>query len=197
MSAAEIHCHPARIMEASPSFGTGRETMPILGLLLAVLAAAGVWYYRIRVLRDVGSDLADLAGRARGAYRRSKFRQQSEGAALATIDNPALAAAVLFYALAMEDPKTLHKSEVTIREQLEPIVAAGDLDELLSYAEWVARAVVDPRDLVRRFKPLWQEKLTPNERQQLLGMAETVAAQSATATSSRLTLDSLRTALAP
>ena len=172
--------------------------MPILGLLLAVLAAAGVWYYRIRVLRDVGSDLADLAGRARGAYRRGKFRQQSEGAALTTIDNPALAAAVLFYALAKDDPKTLHKSEVTIREQLEPIVAAGDLDELLSYAEWVARDVVDPQDLVRRFKSLWREKLTLSERQQLLGMAETVVAQAATAASGpRLTLDSLRTALAP
>ena len=185
-------------MEASPSFGTGRETMPILGLLLAVLAAAGVWYYRIRILRDLGNDLADLAGRAQGAYRRRKFRQQSEGAALATIDNPALAAAVLFYALAKEDPKTLHKSEVTIREQLAPIVAAGDLDELLSYAEWVARDVIDPRDLVRRFKSLWREKLTPGERQQLLGMAEAVAAHAAArASGPRLTVDALRTALLP
>ena len=190
------HCKQWRLMESSVDFSLERFPMAILGLILAVLAGAGVWYYRLRMLRDVTSDITDLAGRARGAYRRNRFRKRAEGATLAAIDDPALAAAVLFNALANEDPQSLHKSQPEIRTQMSAVVAVGDLDELLSYAQWAARDLVDPRDAVRRFRPLWREKLAPQERQQLIEMADAVAAQANGGSGSqKLTLDALRTAL--
>jgi len=191
------HCKPPRLMENSLDISFELLTMAIFGLFLAVLAGAGVWYFRLRMLGDATSEIADLAGRARGAYRRNKFRKLAEGATLAAIDDPALAAAVLLYALANEGPQNLDKSQAEIRAQLSAVVPAEDLEELLSYAQWAARDVVDPRDAVRRFKPLWREKLTADERLHLIGMAEAVVAQSgAGGGSQKLTLEALRGALA-
>ena len=197
MSATAGHCQKSGLMETSPAYSFGRFAMAIVGIVLAALAGLGVWYYRIRMLRDVGSDIADLAGRARGAYRMRQFKKKADGATLNAVDDPALAAAIFLYALANEDKASLYKSEPEVRRLMTPVVRA-ELDELLGYAEWVAREFVDPRDLVRRFKPLWRENLTPTERQQLVGMAEAVVAQSAkTEPGQLLAIDTLRTALLP
>ena len=172
--------------------------MALLAIIGAILAGIGVWYYRLRMLRDISGDLADLAGRARGAYRRNRFRRQVDDATLAAIDDPALAAAVFLYALANEDKSSLHKTEPVIHTQMAAIVAADRLSEMLAHAEWAAREVIDPRDVVRRFKPLWQDALTLTERRQLVAMAEAVAAQSNESPPGQTqSIEALRTAFRP
>jgi uncharacterized tellurite resistance protein B-like protein len=195
MTSALDHCQNGGLMETSPRSSFGRSTMAIIGIVLAALAGLGIWYYRLKVLRDVGADLADVAGRARGAYRMHKFKKKADGATLNAVDDPALAAAIFLYALANDDKGSLYKSEPEIRRLMTPVVTA-ELDEMLSYAQWAAREVVDPRDLVRRFKPMWRENLTTTERQQFVGMAETVVAQSSAPDPSQImTIDVLRMAL--
>jgi hypothetical protein len=193
---AEIdHCQPHNLVEASRRLRSGRAKMAFPAIVGAIIAGIGVWYYRLRVLRDIGGDLADLAGRARGAYRRRRFRQQADEAALGTIDDPALAAAVFLYALANEDKSSLHKAGPVIQAQLAPLIAPERLAELLSHAQWAARDIVDPGDVVRRFKPLWREVLTVTERRQLVAMAEAVAAQSnESPPGMTLSIEALRTA---
>ena len=193
---ASGHCQHLDLMEASPAFQRGRSGMAILAIIGAILAAVGVWYYRIKMLGDIGSDVADLAGRARGAYRMRKFKEKADGATLNAIDEPALAAAVFLHSLANEDKASLYKSVPTIRISMALVANASDLDDMLAYAEWVARDVVDPRDLVRRFKSLWRESLAIDERRQFIGMAETVIAASPKPEPSQtLAIDALRTAL--
>jgi len=171
--------------------------MAIIGIILAAIAGIGVWYYRVKMLGEMGSDIADLAGRARGAYRMNRFKKQADAATLNAVDDPALAAAIFLYALANEDKPSLFKAEPEIRRVLTPVVRS-ELDELLAYAQWAARDVLDPRDLVRRFKPLWRDNLTITERQQLVGMAETVLSQSAAPDANQLQIiDALRGALIP
>jgi uncharacterized tellurite resistance protein B-like protein len=168
----------------------------ILAVIGAVLAAVGVWYYRIKMLGEIGSDVADLAGRARGAYRMRRFKKQAAGATLNVIDDPALAAAVFLYSLANEDKASMFKSGQSIRTSMALVVEPADLDDMLAYAEWVARDVVDPRDLVRRFKPLWRERLDIDERRKFIGMAEAVVAATPQPESSQtLTIEALRNAL--
>jgi len=197
MSSTTAHCQKSRLMETSPAFSFGHLSMAIIGIILAALAGIGIWYYRVKMLHDAASDLADLAGRARGAYRMNRFKKKADGATLNAVDDPALAAAIFLYALANEDKASLHKAEPEVRRLMTPVVVA-DLDELLSYAQWAARDVVDPRDIVRRFKPLWRASLTVGERQQLVGMAETIIAQGPkTEPGQVLTIDALRTALIP
>jgi uncharacterized tellurite resistance protein B-like protein len=184
------------MVKTSPALQFGRHDMAILAIIGAVLAAVGVWYYRIKMLGDIGSDVADLAGRARGAYRMRKFREKADGATLNAINEPALAAAVLLYSLANEDRASLHKSVPKIRSSLALVITSTELDDTLAYAEWVARDVVDARDIVRRYKTLWRETLSADERRQLIGMAEAVVeASSNPAPSQTLAIDAMRTGL--
>jgi uncharacterized tellurite resistance protein B-like protein len=172
--------------------------MHILGLLLAVIAAAGVWYWRFKAMKEVTDDVSNVVGHVRGHYRMSKFKKQAQGSVLASVEDPAMAAAIFLFALANEDEASLHLTEAEIHRQVSRIVAEADLDETLSYARWAAREVVDPRDIVRRFKPLWREKLTREERIQLVGMAEAVAALGeGDEHNQKLSITTLRMALGP
>ncbi len=197
MNSAAAHCQKRGLMETSATFSFGHLAMAIIGIILAAVAGIGVWYWRIKILGEAANDIADLAGRARGAYRMNRFKKKADGATLNAVDDPALAAAILLYAVANEDKASLYKSEPEIRRLMTPVVS-GNLDELLIYAQWAASEVIDPRNLVRRFKPLWLDRLTVAERQQLVGMAEAIIAQSPRPESGQLaTIDTLRTTLIP
>jgi uncharacterized tellurite resistance protein B-like protein len=173
------------------------DDMHIVAIVVAIAGGLAVWYWRIKMIGEAGRDAADLAGRVRGAYRMRSFRKKSEGAALNTIDDPAVAATVFLFALAGEAPDTRHLSEPKIRAEISAIVGASELDEAIAYGEWAARDVVDPKDLVRRFKTLWRERLTASERNDLIEMAEAIAEAGGSAAPSQvLTLDALKTALA-
>lgn len=172
--------------------------MHILGILIAVIGGAAAWYWRLKMLKDAGSDISSAVGRARGAYRMRKFRKKAEGSVLASIDDPALAASVFLFVLANENSATAHHGAAAIRAELTPIVPADQLDEVLAYGAWAARDVVDAKDCVRRFKTLWREKLTSSERAELVSMSERIAALSSEVEPLQIaSLEALRAALTP
>lgn len=192
------HCQPDRMMERWAIFAWGRIAMHILGLLVAVIAGAGVWYWRYKMFREVGGEVLDAVGRAQGALRTRNFRKKAEASVLNAVDDPALAAALFLFSLSNESPAGEHLAEPEIRRQIEPIVPTGKLDEFIAYASWAARGVVDSRDCIRRFKPLWRDHLNATERDQLIDMAEAVVALTPRPEHSQtLALDALRTALVP
>lgn len=173
--------------------------MAIVGIIIAAIVGGALWYWRFKALKEVADDVGDVLGRARGAYRMGKFRKQAEASALTSVTNPAMAAAIFLYALAGEYPERMNLAEEEIQRQIGKIVDADDLDEVLSYARWAANDVADPRDLVRRFKPLWREKLTGEERAELIAMAQTIMSvtEADPSHNQKLSFASLRTALAP
>jgi hypothetical protein len=173
--------------------------MHILAILGVIVGGIAIWYWRFKMLGEAGRDVADMVGRARGAYRMGQFRKKVAGSPLASIEGPSLAAGVFLYALAKENRATLHLAEPIIRRQVGEIVPADELDELLSYAEWASRDVTDPRDVVRRFKPLWREKLSREERFHLTEMAEEIVnlAGAEAEHNQKLSFATLRTALGP
>lgn len=172
--------------------------MHILAIIVGLVAAAGAWYWRFKATKEVVDDVGSVVGRVQGRIRMNNFKKKAEGSALASIEDPALAAAVFLHALANEKHDALHLAEPKIREQLGSIVADADLDEVVSYAQWAARDVADARDVVRRFKPLWRQKLTRQERAELVSMAETIAGLGdGDGHNQKLTIVTLRTALAP
>ena len=150
--------------------------MHIIALLGVVIGAIGVWYWRYKTMRDVGGEVLDAVGRARGAYRMHNFKKKAEGSVLASVDDPALGAAIFLFALANEANGTAHLAEAEIRRQVAAIVPAEKMDEFIAYAGWAARSVIDARDCVRRFKTLWRDTLTIGERRELIGMAEAIVA---------------------
>jgi hypothetical protein len=190
----------AFIQVSPPISATWRvKAVHIVGLVLALIGGAAFWYWRFKLLREAGSEVADMVGRVRGAHRMRKFKKRAEASPLASIADPAMAAAVFLHALANENDESLPQAEPEIRRQIGAIVPAAELDEVISYARWAARDVADPRDLVRRFKPLWREKLTSEERAHLVAMAETILGLSGDEPehNQRLSFATLRTALSP
>jgi len=170
--------------------------MHIIALLGAIIGGIGVWYWRFKNMREVGSDVADAVGRVGGAYRRHKFRNKSEGSALNNVDNPALAAGIFLFALANENADGKHLAKGEITRQIQPLLPVGEEEEMIIYAEWAAGTVVDARDCVRRFKILWRDSLTVSEREDLVEMAVSIARLTSNPTNTqKLAIENLRASL--
>lgn len=183
-------------MEASSHHSLWGHKMHILAILGAVMAGAAIWYWRVRTMHEAGSEVVDALGRVRGAYRRYTFRKKAEDSVLATVDDPAMAAAIFLFALANEGGIS-DRAVAEIRRQLSSIAAPDRLDETLAYAAWAAHSVVDSRDCIRRYKDLWRAQLTMVERQHLLSMAVAVRAVAARPDyTQKLAIDKLQAALA-
>ena len=191
-----LNCQNEPGMEASSRHGLEGLKMHILAILAAIAAGAAVWYWRVRAMRDAGSEIADAVWRARGAIARHNFRNKAEGSVLTSVDDPVLAAAIFLFALANESGID-DRVAAEIRRQLSTIANPHDLDEVMAYAAWATRSVIDARDCVRRFKQLWRDNLTLNERRHLVAVAVAVrGAAPGAAAAQKLAIEMLQTALA-
>jgi hypothetical protein len=152
--------------------------MHVIGFVLSVATLAAVWYWRLRVLREAGMQLFDFAGRVRGARRRHNFKRRAESSVLDTVDDPALAAAIFLFALARQENPRADVGQL-VRAQIARIpLDARRLDEYLTYAEWAARDLRDPSKCARKFRALWHDRLTEDERALLSSMSWAVVGAS-------------------
>ncbi|MBW9062900.1 hypothetical protein JNB71_06180 [Rhizobium herbae] len=149
--------------------------MHIVGFVVFVLAGAAVWYWRLKMVREAGSEIIDSVERMRGAYKRRQFRKKAEVAPLASIADPAIAAAAFFLCLANEKPVWKDAARDLIRQRMAGIIKPGDMEEVLVFADWAVKNVVNPEDPIRRFRDLWAKALTVDERQELIAIADDVA----------------------
>jgi hypothetical protein len=149
--------------------------MPFLGLLLMGAAGAAVWWWRLKRVKEAGSEVIDSVERMRGAYKRKQFRKAAGAAPLASIQNPAIAAVVFFLVLANEKPAHKDVAKEIVRERMKHIIHVSDMDEVLIFADWTAKAVVNVDDPVHRFRDLWMTSLDDGERRQLIAIGEEIA----------------------
>ena len=190
------NCQNEPGMEASSQCGLEGLKMHILAILAAIVAGAAAWYWRVRAMHDAGREITDAFWRARGAIARHNFRKKAEGSVLASIDDPVLAAAIFLFALANESDLD-ERAEVEIRHQVSTIADPDDLDEVMAYAAWAMRSIIDARDCVRRFRQLWRDSLNLDERRHLVAMATAVRmAAPGAAPAQKLAVEMLQTALA-
>ncbi|ARO25372.1 hypothetical protein CO659_22975 [Rhizobium sp. S9] len=150
--------------------------MAFLGILVAALSGAVIWYWRFKMVREAGNEIIDSVERMRGAYRRGKRRKQAEAAPLASIADPAIAAVAFFFCLAKEKPMYVDAARDVIRGRMKGIIRPGDMEEVLVFGEWASKNVNSPEDPIRRFRDLWIKVLDMQERRQLINIAEDVAA---------------------
>ena len=150
--------------------------MPILGVLVAAIVGAAVWYWRLKMVREAGSEIIDSVERMRGAFKRRQFRKRAEAAPLASIKDPAIAAVAFFSCLANEKPMFVDAARNVIRSRMSGIIAAKDMDEVIIFGDWAAKGVINIEDPIRRFRDLWFNALTTDERSELIGIAEQVSA---------------------
>ena len=150
--------------------------MAFLGILVMAIGGAAVWYWRLKMMREAGSEIIDSVERMRGAYKRGKFRKQAAVAPLASIADPAIAAVAFFFCLAKEKPMYFDAARDVVRDRMRGIIRPGDMEEVLVFGEWASKNAISPEDPIRRFRDLWLQALDMQERQQLIGIAEYVAA---------------------
>lgn len=148
--------------------------MPFIGLILMVAAGAAVWWWRFKMVKEVGSEVIDSVERMRGAYKRKQFRKAAEAAPLASIKDPAIAAVTFFLCLANEKPAHKDIARDLIRMRMKGIVEDKDIEEVIAFADWTAKGVISAGDPVRRFRDIWLTHLNADERQELIGIAEDI-----------------------
>lgn len=148
--------------------------MHILLAILGVLGAAAFWYYRAKSVSGAADEIIDAAERARGAFRRKRFKNKAEAATIDAIKDPRTAATVLLVAIATAEGRMSDKAEAAIREAMKTVEVEKPEEELI-FAKWATADVVDLNNLVSRLGRVWVEKLDMDERRQLYELAVRVA----------------------
>lgn len=149
--------------------------MHIVMTVLGVVAAFGFYWFRLRASRDAIEDVVDVAGRARGAYKRRQFRNKVEGSSLTAIDDPRTAAVVMAVAVASRDGHLGSEEEAVLTRLMASVLEISDPEEELIFAKWVARENPDPNNISLRLGKLWTARLTMDERQELVDLVQDVS----------------------
>jgi uncharacterized tellurite resistance protein B-like protein len=148
--------------------------MHVLVAILGVLGLGAFWYYRMKSVSGAAEEIIDVAERARGAFRRKRFKNKAEAATIDAIKDPRTAATVLLVAIASADGRMSDKTEAAIREAMKTVEVEKPEEELI-FAKWAAADVVDLNNLVSRLGRVWVEKLDLDERRQLYELAVRIA----------------------
>lgn len=146
----------------------------ILGLV-GIIGAFGAYWFMFRNAGRAAGEAIDAAETVRGVFRRRAFRKKSESSILAGVDDPALAATIFLFKLAEAGEIRSEQTKVLIRRIAEEEMQIAKPDEALTFAEWAAAQTIEENDIVRRFAPLWIERLSPRELAEFGAMAQRIA----------------------
>lgn len=149
--------------------------MHILIGILTILGAAAFWWYRVKYIGDAANEVIDQAQKVRGAYRRRKFRNKSEGSVLTAIDDPVTAAAAMMVSVAMVEGPMSTASEKLIRKHIASVASDHDVEEEFVFAKWVSETAVDPNNVSMKMAKIWNAALDRSERLGLIDMVRQVA----------------------
>ncbi len=138
--------------------------------ILGLIAAAAFWYWRIKAVGEVASEVHDVAGRLWGKHKRRKFLGKVNDSPLEVIDDPATAAVILMNVIATEDGVPGHIAEAAIKKEVEQSMGITDSMEILTFGKWTANHAPDSNTVILRYGKLWSENLSVKEREDLLSM---------------------------
>jgi hypothetical protein len=160
--------------------------MHIVMTVMSLVGAGLFWWYRIHAAGNAVRELSDMAGRARGAVKRRRFRNRAAESPFAAIDDPVVGAATLIIAMAQDQGVFDDEAERRLREALLPVATdSGLVDEAVIYGKWAAGQSAEASTAIRHVAPYLAQVLTPAERGQLMTMAETVIEAATGASSGR------------
>ena len=138
--------------------------------ILGLIAAAAFWYWRVKAVGEVASEVHDVAGRLWGKHKRRKFLGKVNDSPLEIIDDPATAAVILMNIIATEDGVPGHVAEAAIKKEVEESMNIKDSMEILTFGKWTASHATDSNNVILRYGKLWAENLSVKEREDLLSM---------------------------
>jgi hypothetical protein len=144
--------------------------MHILGLIIAIVAGAAFWWWRIKMVGEAASEVTDMAGRAWGKYKRKKFLNKVNDSPLEVIDDPATAAVILMNVIQTEDGISGPEAEAAIKREVVETMRMEDPVELMTFGKWTAGHASDANNVILRYGKIWQDHLSLKEREGLVEM---------------------------
>lgn len=131
--------------------------MQIVLFLVGVLAAIGIWSWRLRMAREGAQEAARLAQAALNMPRKLAFRYKAGKGGLSLIQDPREAAAIMMMevARARSGPLTENQTAIMNREIMQHFEFTQDqVDELTAHAAWVTNSAPAPAETMRKLSRL-------------------------------------------
>ena len=151
--------------------------MAVIGAILAALAAAMFWVWRARAAASAASELLDVADDLRAAVRRFGYRRTKGRNPLDSIEDPRLAAAGIWAAIARMDGEATRAQieAITNEARAEFRVDASEGGDIASYGRWLVTQSGNPEEVIRRLTSRLSGVLTSDEAKGFIAAAERVA----------------------
>jgi uncharacterized tellurite resistance protein B-like protein len=151
--------------------------MHILAALGAVLGVLLFILFRMQQAANAARDIADVAGDARGLFRRWGWRRKLAKHPLETIDDAREAAVAMMVAVAQADGAITERERGAITGEMTKRFGATleQAEELMARARWAVQDRSDVAEIFRRLMPLVQRTCGPTERSDLIEMLGSVA----------------------
>ena len=131
--------------------------MQIVLFLVSILAAIGIWSWRIRMAREGAQEAAKLAQTALNMPRKLAFRYKAGKGGLSLIQDPREAAAIMMMevARARGGPLTENQTAIMDREIMQHFeFTQEEADELTAHAAWVTNSAPMPGETMRKLSQL-------------------------------------------
>ncbi|MFI0842680.1 hypothetical protein [Mesorhizobium sp. IMUNJ 23232] len=150
--------------------------MHILLAILGILGVGAFWWYRLKIMGEAASEVADAVGRVQGNIRRSKLRKKAALSPITAIDDPITAATTVIVAIAAEDVPVSEALEKRVRDEIAGIAdSEKQVDEAVIYAKWASDQVAEVGSVIDKACLLLKPRLEESEKEDLVRMALAVA----------------------
>jgi len=115
--------------------------MHIIVALLGMIGFILVWYWRLKMLREVAKDGRKIAETVSNLPRKMRFKNKSGKGGLAVVDDPREAAAILMLEIAQARGTLTEKQEAAVRGEIMHHFEfqEGDANSLIAQAGWLSR----------------------------------------------------------
>lgn len=115
--------------------------MHILAILLGFIGFIAVWYWRLKVLREVAKDGRKIAETVGNLPRKMRFKQKTGKTGLSAVDDPREAATILMLEIAQARGTLTEKQEASVRGEIMHHFEFNedDASALITQAGWLSR----------------------------------------------------------
>ena len=115
--------------------------MHILAILIGFVGFIAVWYWRLKMLREVAKDGRKAVETVANLPRKMRFKNKAGKGGLAVVDDPREAATILMLEIAQARGTLTEKQEASIRGEIMHHFEfpEGDANALIGQAGWLSR----------------------------------------------------------
>jgi uncharacterized tellurite resistance protein B-like protein len=163
--------------------------MPIILMILGILVfGVAFWFIRMGGIEHFRRQKAQQQEKA----AREAVRERLRTAHLRTVDDPREAAAILMLLLAREQGDPTREQIALIEDKLRGLGVTHDLTERMAQVRFVAKQTESFNTAARVFAALFRNRLSEDERGELIAMLEEVARAEGTSESQSEAITALK-----